>query len=323
MFRSSPGVAAAARVLQTQSNIIVSGKTVGKGNIMGIDNKDFSEVAWFGEDLYPVHPAYYLSYLGEYEHGAIVPQNIADKYQMKVGDYVSVSFTDGTVEFSVVGIVPYWPSLYPDEEPFLIANLDYIYDQLPLIPYEVWLKMEPDAPVTPIYEKLTAANMEVSNVKDVRTELIVQSKLPTRGGVFGILSLGFLVTVAITLAGYLLYWFFNLSGRVVQFGVLRAMGLSKSQLTSMLLLEQLFTAGLAIGLGFGIGKLVSYIFLPFLQTADSSTKTVPPFRVIFQASDTNQLIAVVTGMMLIGAVFLFLHIRKLKVHQAVKMGEER
>jgi len=323
VFRSSPGVAAAARVLQTQSNIIVSGKTVGKGNIMGIDNKDFSEVAWFGEDLYPVHPAYYLSYLGEYEHGAIVPQNIADKYQMKVGDYVSVSFTDGTVEFSVVGIVPYWPSLYPDEEPFLIANLDYIYDQLPLIPYEVWLKMEPDAPVTPIYEKLTAANMEVSSVKDVRNELIIQSKLPTRGGVFGILSLGFLVTVAITLAGYLLYWFFNLSGRVVQFGVLRAMGLSKFQLTSMLLLEQLFTAGLAIGLGFGIGKLVSYIFLPFLQTADSSSKTVPPFRVIFQASDTNQLIAVVTGMMLIGAVFLFLHIRKLKVHQAVKMGEER
>ncbi|MEK4250459.1 ABC transporter permease [Paenibacillus sp. FSL W7-1287] len=323
LFRSSPGVTAAARVLQTQSNIVVSGKTVGKGNIMGIDNKDFSEVAWFGDELYPVHPAYYLSYLGEYEHGAIIPQNIADKYQMKVGDYVTVNFTDGSVEFSVVGIVPYWPSLYPDEEPFLIANLDYIYDQLPLIPYEVWLKMEPDAPVAPIYESLIAANMEVASVKDVRNELIIQSKLPTRGGVFGILSLGFLVTVAITLAGYLLYWFFNLSGRVVQFGVLRAMGLSKAQLTSMLLLEQLFTAGLAIGLGFGIGKLVSYIFLPFLQTADSATKTVPPFRVIFQASDTNQLIMVVTVMMLIGATFLFLHIRKLKVHQAVKMGEER
>ncbi|MFC6331330.1 ABC transporter permease [Paenibacillus septentrionalis] len=323
VFRSSPGVEAAARVLQTQHNIIVSGKTVGKGTIMGIDNKDFSDVAWFGEDLYPVHPAYYLAYLGEYEHGAIVPQNIADRYQLKVGDFVSVAFTDGTVEFSVVGIVPFWPSLYPDDEPFIIANLDYIYDQLPLIPYEVWLKLDPDALVTPIVEKLQAANMDVASVKDVRNELIVQSKLPTRGGVFGILSLGFLVTVAITLAGYLLYWFFNLSGRVVQFGVLRAMGLSKSQLTSMLLLEQLFTAGLAIALGFGIGKLISYLFLPFLQTADSASKMVPPFRVVFESSDTNQLLAVVITMMLIGAALLFMHIRKLKVHQAVKMGEER
>lgn len=323
VFRESPGVLAAARVLQTENNIIVSGKTVGKGTIMGIDNKDFFDVAWFGDDLYPVNPAYYLSYLGDYEHGAIVPQNIADKYQLKLGDYISVSFTDGTVEFSVVGFVPYWPSLYPDEEPFLIANLDYIYDQLPLIPYEVWLKMEPEAMTTPVVEKLAAANMEIASVKDVRNELLVQSKLPTRGGVFGILSLGFLVTVAITLAGYLLYWFFNLSGRVVQFGVLRAMGLSKVQLTSMLLLEQLFTAGLAIGLGFGVGKLVSYIFLPFLQATDSAAKAVPPFRVVFQSSDTNQLIAVVTVMIVIGAGVLFLHIRRLKVHQAVKMGEER
>lgn len=323
VFRSSPGVENATRVLQSKNNIIVSGKTVGKGTIMGIDNKDFYDVAWFGEDLYNVDPAYYLSFLGLAEHGALIPENIAEKYQLKLGDIVSVSFTDGTLEFTVQGIVPFWPNLYPDSEPFLIANLDYIYDQLPLIPYEVWVKMEPNAPVAPLLEHLTASKLDVVTIKDVRNDLIIQSKLPTRGGVFGILSLGFLVTIAVTLAGYLLYWFFNLSGRVVQFGVLRAMGLSKSQLTSMLLIEQVLTAGLAIGLGFGIGKVVSYIFLPFLQSADNAAEMVPPFRVIFQASDTNQLMIVVLVMMLIGAGFLLVHIKKLKVHQAVKMGEER
>jgi len=323
IYRTAPGVESAARVLQTKNNMVVSGKTIGQGTIMGIDNKDFFDVAWFRDDLYPVNPAYYLANLGQYEHGAIVPQNIADKYQLKLGDLVSVSFTDGSIDFAIVGILPYWPSLYPDKAPFLIANLDYIYDQLPLIPYEVWLKMEPDALVGPVIEKLTEANMTVSSILDVRKELSIQSKLPTRGGVFGILSLGFLVSAAITLAGYLLYWFFNLSGRVVQFGVLRAMGLSKSQLTSMLLLEQIFTAGLAIGLGFGIGKLASYLFLPFLQTAENVAEMVPPFRVIFSSSDTNQLLVVVLVMIFIGAGFLFTHIRKLKVHQAVKMGEER
>jgi putative ABC transport system permease protein len=183
--------------------------------------------------------------------------------------------------------------------------------------------MKPDAKVAPIVQELQKAGIQIASVKDVRSELISQSKLPTRGGVFGILSLGFLVSVIITLAGYVLFWFFNLSGRVVQFGVLRAMGLSRKQLTGMLLLEQLFTAGLAIGLGVLIGKAVSMLFLPFLQTTENVEETVPPFRVVFESSDTNQLFVVVGFMMLVGALLLFLHIRRLRVHQAVKMGEER
>lgn len=323
IYRQLDGVEAAARVLQTKGNVVVSGKSIGQGTILGIDNQDFSKVAWFRDDLYPVHPFQYLANLGLYEHAAIIPTGVAEKYQLKLGDTVSVGFTDGMIDFSIVGILPYWPSQYPDKSPFVITNLDYIYDQLPIIPYEVWLKMEPDALVAPLIEQLQKEGLELASIKDVRTELVTQSRHPTRGGVFGILSLGFLVSVVITLAGYILYWFFNLSGRVVQFGVLRAMGLSRKQLTGMLLLEQLFTAGLAIGLGVLIGKIVSLLFLPFLQTAENVAETVPPFRVVFEASDTNQLFYVVGVMMTIGAMLLFLHIRRLKVHQAVKMGEER
>lgn len=323
IFRSLEGVEAAARVLQTKGNVVISGKSIGQGTIMGIDNVDFAKVAWFRDDLYPAHPYHYLNNLGLYEHAAVIPSGVAEKYQLKLGDLVSVGFPEGMLEFTVVGILPYWPSQYPDKSPFVITNLDYIYDQLPLIPYEVWLKMKPDAKVAPIIEKLQKAGVELASVKDVRSELISQSKHPTRGGVFGILSLGFLVSVIISLAGYVLYWFFNLSGRVVQFGVLRAMGLSRKQLTGMLLLEQLFTAGLSIGLGVLIGKAVSLLFLPFLQTTENVAETVPPFRVVFDSNDTNQLYFVVGFMMVTGALLLFLHIRRLRVHQAVKMGEER
>ncbi len=110
---------------------------------------------------------------------------------------------------------------------------------------------------------------------------------------------------------------------MVQFGVLRAMGLSRRQLTGMLLLEQGFTAGLSIGLGIVIGKLTSYLFLPFLQTSGSAQSQVPPFQVVFDSKDTIQLYIVVAFMMLTGAVLLFIHIRKLRVHEAVKLGEER
>ncbi len=323
VFQQLEGVDHAARVLRTKGNVVMSGKSLGQGMLMGIDNVDFSKVFWYRKDLFKVHPNAYLNLLGTYEQSVIIPTSFAEKHHIKEGDIISISIQQQQVEFVVVATVPYWPSQYPDQMPFFIANLDYIYDQAPVTPYEVWLKMKEGAKVTPLMEELAKKQIPIVSVKDVRNELIVQMKHPARGGVFGILSLGFLVSVFVSLIGYILYWFFNLSSRVVQFGVLRAMGLSRRQLTGMLLLEQGFTAGLSIALGIGIGKLTSYLFLPFLQTAENVKMQVPPFRVVFNARDTDQLYVVVAVMMLTGAGLLFLHIRRLRVHQAVKLGEEK
>ncbi|MGG2199429.1 MULTISPECIES: ABC transporter permease [Paenibacillus] len=323
VFRELEGVEHAARVLTAKSNVVVSGKSLGQGMLMGIDNVDFAHVGWFRKDLFPIHQNLYLNLLGQYEQAVIIPTSFAEKHHIKPGDLMNITVSGQPVEFVVVAAVPYWPSQYPDEMPFFIANLEYVYDQAPITPYDVWLKMKDGAKVAPLLESLAAKNVDIATVKDVRNELITQKKHPARGGVFGILSLGFLVSVFVSLIGYILYWFFNLSSRVVQFGVLRAMGLSRRQLTGMLLLEQAFTAGLAIALGFGIGKLTSYLFLPFLQTAENVKTQVPPFRVIFDSRDTGQLYVVVGVMMLTGAALLFLHIRRLRVHQAVKLGEEK
>ncbi|NMM51424.1 ABC transporter permease [Paenibacillus aquistagni] len=324
LFKRQPGVEAATRVLKTKANVIVSGRSIGQGMLMGIDNVDFANVAWLRADMFPVHPYKYLDAMGKYtESGVIISSNTASKYQLKPGDSISISISDQMVDFAIVAVLPYWPTQYPDQAPFFIANLDYIFDQSPIQPYEVWLKMKEGAKLAPVIESLQKAGIELASVTDVRSELIAQSKHPSRGGVFGILSMGFLISIVVSLIGYLLYWFFNLSSRVVQFGILRAMGLSRGQLTGMLLLEQLFTAGLSIGLGIVIGKIVSYLFLPFLQGTESAQMQVPPFRIIFDSRDTLQLYFVVLVMMILGASMLFMHIRRLRVHQAVKMGEER
>lgn len=324
LFRTLPGVEHAARVLQTKGNLTISGKTAGQATIMGFDNVDFARVAWFRNDLYDEHsPLKYLEWMGKFPNGAFISSNVAKKFDLKRGDIVRTVLQEQAIEFVIIDELPYWPSQYPDQSPFLIANLAYIYDQVPLIPYDIWLKMEPDAKTAPIIPVLLGKGVELQSIDDMRSELITQSKHPARGGVFGILSLGFMVTIIVSLSGYILFWFFNLSRRVVQIGILRAMGLSRKQLTGMLLLEQLFTAGLSIGLGIGIGKLTSLLFLPFLQTTDNSANQIPPFRVVFEATDTNRLYIVVGVMMSIGIVLLITHIRRLKVHQAVKLGEER
>ncbi|REE78735.1 putative ABC transport system permease protein [Paenibacillus taihuensis] len=325
-YRKLDGVSSATRVLKATGKVEVSGKSAGAGQVVGIDNADFAKTAWFRDDLYPVTPYQYLDALGTAEQAALVSSNFAEKHGLQEGDPITIrmGYDNTPVDFVVVGIVPYWPSLYPDEMPFFIANLDYINQQIEKIPYDVWLNMEDGAKLAPVLDKLADSGITVSQVDDARGALIERRNHPAQGGVFGILSLSFLISLLVSLLGYLIFWFFTLSRRVVQLGILRAMGLSRGQLTGMLLLEQLFTTGLSVAAGIGLGTLASRLFLPFLQGSGvDATRQVPPFRIVFEAGDALKLY-IATGVMLAaGACLLIMQLRRLRITNAVKLGEER
>ncbi|MFD0711217.1 FtsX-like permease family protein [Paenibacillus sp. GCM10027626] len=325
-YRDLEGVEAAARVMKATGKVEISGKQAGNGQVVGIDNADFAKAAWFREDLYPYHPYQYLDALGTAEQAVLVSEKFAKRYGLKEGDplRIAIGYDNVPVDFVVVGIVPYWPSLYPDESPFFVANLDYLNQQIEKIPYEVWLSMKEGAKLGPVLEELAERGVALAQAEDARGELILLRSHPAQGGVFGILSLGFLISLLVSLLGYLIFWFFTLSRRVVQLGILRAMGLSRGQLTGMLLLEQLFTTGLSVAAGLGLGTIASRLFLPFLQGGSvEGSRQVPPFRIVFEAEDTLKLY-ISTGIMLAaGACMLIIQLRRLRISQAVKLGEER
>ncbi|MFC4600131.1 ABC transporter permease [Cohnella hongkongensis] len=320
------GVEAYARVMRTTGKASIGGKAAGTAQLVGIDNADFAETARFREDLYPIHPYHYLDALGQAEQAALVSAGFAERYGVKEGDPLTVSVGYGSepVDLVVVGIVPYWPSLYPDESPFIVANLEYVYMQVDKIPYEVWLKMESGAKLAPVLETLTQRDIALVRAEDVRGELAERRQHPAQGGVFGILSLGFLISLLVSFLGFVIFWFFTLSRRVVQLGVLRAMGLSRGQLARMLLLEQLLTTGLSVLAGGGLGMLAGRLFLPFLQGgAAAGAREVPPLRIVFESGDTAKLAAAVGMMLAAGACLFILQLRRLRIAQAVKLGEER
>jgi putative ABC transport system permease protein len=323
VYKSLPGVEHAARVFIDRGNASVGGKSLGNGMIMGIDVEDFAHVGWFKREILPGHQNLYLNALGQEESALIVSQQAAERHGLQIGDGIRLTVNRTSVDFTIYAIIPYWPTFYPNEMPFYIGNLNYIQNEAPLAPYEVWLKMEEDALVTPIVEKLAEENIYLVYTKDVRNEIKIAGQHPTKAGVSGILSLGFLVAVAVTLAGFVLYWFFALQSRTVQFGVLRAMGISKNELLRMLFSEQIMTAGFAVILGVALGQIASRLFLPFLDAGQDITKQVPPFHVVFEQGDLNRLYIVILFMILIGAGMLLFRIGQLRISQAVKLGEER
>ena len=86
--------------------------------------------------------------------------------------------------------------------------------------------------------------------------------------------------------------------------------------------EQLLISGTAILIGIIVGGLTSELFVPLLQIVYSVAEQVPPFKVVASRQDYIKIYAVVAFMLSIGIGILSMIISKIKIYQAIKLGEE-
>jgi putative ABC transport system permease protein len=98
------------------------------------------------------------------------------------------------------------------------------------------------------------------------------------------------------------------------------MGLTKGRLTLMLLWEHLLTTGVSVMVGTVIGALTVRIFTPLLKVAYS--ESILPLEVVFNRGDNAKIFNVVALMLAAGIAVLSVYIAKLKINEAVKIGEE-
>ena len=224
----------------------------------------------------------------------------------------------------VYGIIDYWPSWNPnpiltaatntgssgttkqskvDAPKLVIGHLSYIQNNIAVEPYDVWLKLKPDMTSQALYEELELKQMSVSRLTDTKQMLVRSKNDPFQLAVNGVMTLGFLIAIGISFIGFLLYWVLSLSGRILQFGVLRAMGISFAQLIGMLIAEQLLTSGAAVLIGMITGNTASRLFVPLFQLTFDSSSQVPPFQVSFDPNDQLHLYVIVTVMIGTGSCY--------------------
>jgi putative ABC transport system permease protein len=145
---------------------------------------------------------------------------------------------------------------------------------------------------------------------------------PERLGVFGILNVGFLVTGLMPGIGFILYSYASLRRRFIQLGILQAIGMSVRQLIGYLTLEQFLLMGLAILSGAAVGILTSYIFVPLLQVgASGGGVAIPPFEVLIGWNEAIIISLVFGGVLVLTILGTIFYLVRIKVFQAVKMGE--
>ncbi|MCY4482353.1 MAG: ABC transporter permease [Spirochaetaceae bacterium] len=327
-YTQIPGLAGTTRVLrQARAQVSLPGNRRAMSSLMAITPEEFGRVAWFRSDLLPVHWNHYLNRLASNPKAMLLSSSIAEEFELKLGDTILVTWSSqDVVDGVVVGFIDHWPTFVPvdDRTPprLVVANFPYIRAKMATEPYEVWAKREARSSSAEIYREIEDRDLDIVAMTDATQQVVEAKNDPLLQGTNGVLTLGFSVAMLISVVGFVMYWVLTLRSRTLQFGVLRAIGMSSRRVLAMLVVEQVLITGSAIVAGMVIGRVAALLFVPLLQVIYAAADQVPAFRVASERADFVRIYVVAAALLGLGAVLFRALLARLDIQQALKLGEE-
>ncbi len=313
--------------------------------LYGVDRVDFRRVAYWRRDFASLSLGTLLNRLAVDPAGVLVCRDLMQKYGLSVGDTLQVKmYADETrreMNLTVVGDFDLFPTWYPSVESgssagagasesgasengkfLLVGNLENIFEQAgSQLPYFVWLKTTPYLERAEFEARAADIGLTFLGFQEARAQIGKEQQRPERQGLFGILSVGFMASALLTVLGFFLYALFSFRSRFIEMGMLCALGLSVNQMILSMAWElaSLLALGLAAGTGLGVG--VSQLFIPYLQIGEDAAAQIPPYQVIIAWPEIYRIYALFGLLFLAALIVLGVLLARMKIFQAVKLGE--
>lgn len=335
VYQTMEGAASVCKVF-TDANVSCSvpGGTLKKTLLMAIDTDAFGRTAWFDASLLPHHINEYLNAMAQNARAVLVSANFRDEYGLKLGDVINYWNTDSESTRGIIyGFVDYWPGYAPftheksadgvyreTENHLIVANLSQVQDVMGVRPYSVWVRAKDGAQF--LYDYAETSGTRYAVFEDVDAKIVEMKNDPMIKSLNGVLTVGFIVALALCFIGFLMYWILSIRQRTLQFGIYRAMGMRMREILTMLLDEQLCISVLSIAVGAAVGHLAAKLYMPLIQIAYASSDSYLPLRTSVDVSDTLRLLVIVAVMLIACMAILFTIIRRMKIAQALKLGED-
>lgn len=324
-------VESVTKVLRYEAEMVRHNK---KMTILGINTGEFAQISNMPDGLLPYHFYDYLNVLASDEYAVLLSENFMTKMGIKVGDIYEIPTADSKIRCSVKGFFNYWPSYEPtvyslnedgtvveSESYMVVANFAMLQTRIPARPYEIWMDIgeSTDGVYQFIEENPKLKFMKFQDLDviydDLRSDTLFQ-------GTNGILTMSFMIVLVLCGVGYLIYFILSIRSRELLFGVLRAMGMKKTEITRMLILEQLFCGLYAILAGALVGFVGSRLFVPMIQNAYAAENQVLPLELITNQGDLVQLFAAIGVVMVICLIVIARIVAKMNITKALKLGED-
>jgi len=329
-------VVSAAKVLRDANVMVdVPQGRLDKVNLLAIESDSFGKTVWFRNDLFPAHFYDYLNVLAKEPRCVLLSSNFKEVYGYKVGDVINFrSAKNSYVSCIIYGFVDYWPgfssyqrvkssegTVVERKNWLIVANLSYIQSIWNITPYEIWLQTSSGSNNF-LYQYAEENLIKFARFSDSAAEITKSKNNPVLQGTNGVLTVGFITILMVCVTGFLIYWILSIKSRVLQFGIFRAMGMSMGGILRLLLNEQFFISVLAIAIGAGVGEIASRLFVPLIQISYTASEQVMPFLITTQTQDYVRLFTIIGVTVALCMGVLGVLISKIKIAQALKLGED-
>ena len=347
-----PEIQQLARLWNTQANYQPPGQGgTEKITVFGVDPIPFANTVWWRDDFAPSSLNALMNSLALDERAILVDKayfhdrlllDIGDPLRMNLGmpyylpdDLLLEAATEGRygerqyfkfgrdeLEFTIAGWIDTFPTHYPEDGPFVVANVEYIHRNFGESPWDIIATLGPDDSASDLSNRLGDLDVDVVSAMDFTGELLKIRNDATQIGTFGILTVGFLISTVLTLFGFLTYSFLSFRRRLQEFGILRAMGLSTRQMSALFICENGFLIFLGTAVGTVLGILAGTLFIPFLQLSVDQFAGTPPFIVKMGWRDIARVFAIFGVVVAITLPVSVWMLRRIQIHEAMKFGGE-
>jgi putative ABC transport system permease protein len=327
-FEKIPGVAKAARVgsYSSYARTIQSGRI--KGRFLGIDRAEFPLVAYWRPDFAKYSLGTLMNLLAASPEAILAPRSFLVEQGLNPGDLlelqISTELGHVLLRGIIVGSFDLFPGWYAEVDgPLFVGNLETVFDLAGgFTNYQVWIQTNPAFD----YENISKIVLPDLGVK-VLTWQSTQPRIsqvhnrPEQQGVFGFLWIGFSCAAILSVLGFFLYALFSYRQRFIELGVLRALGLDQRQMAMGLIFELLLLLLIGSVAGTFLGIWSSETYIPYLQIGEKPFERTPPFQVMIDYSSILQIFTLFALMFLVVFIALFASLRRMKIFQAIKLGE--
>ena len=322
----APAVGLAARLWRDDAVVRLSGGPLAYSRpvtLFGVDPGPFAQTVAWRRDFAPASLEALMNAMITDDRALLVDRRLlAELPDLQVGDLVNVVLGEGDLAFFVAGVIDTFPTHFPNEGFFAVADLGRLEQSLGESPWNVLARLRPDVGAGELVGGLRELGYRVIKAFDARELLASARDDATRIGTFGILTAGFVISVLLTVASLAAYALISFRRQLPEFGILRAMGIARRQMVALLMFEHGFLVVLGTAAGTALGIVTGALFTPFMQLHGERLDRTPPFVAVMAWDDLGKLF-VVLGLAL--ALVLAVTMRRLwgiRTHAAIKFGDE-
>ena len=295
------------------------------------DTKEFLRFQWSDGDTRQLRG--FSKYDSDKPIEVIVSDSFLENIDAKIGDVVTVTIMASEFSIKIIDTVNYFPTLYPDTEPFVIAELTDVINGANI------RKKQGDNQANEIWvinqENSTDKNLILNNVvgelknNEIPYGSIFSNEKSLEGqkidplvfaGWQTLLLISFGAVALVSVVGFLIHSRVSFKKRNLEFATLKSIGISRIQIIILIAIEQILVIGLALALGIILGSRLSSTVMPYLISPESSNSLVPPMINSVEWFDFSIVFGSVGLLFFVIIIYTILSVFKISINDTMRIN---